>query len=418
MNADFIDALRQIEKEKDIPFDTLLRTLEMALGKAYKKHYNIPGDVIVHVDATKSAIKVFAEKTVVEKVENEYAEIAIAAARGKYNAGAQLGDLIKVEASPESWGRIAAQTARQVMMQDFRETERERVFEEYNTRIGEVDTGIVQRREGNSVYVNIGKLEALLPAQEQVPGEPYKFNDRLKVYLLEVRRTGRGPSVVVSRSHPSLIRRLFELEVPEIADATVQIKSVAREAGARSKIAVYAEDEKIDPVGACVGHRGGRVQAVVNELYDEKIDIIRWSPNVSQFVAEALSPAKVSSVNVNDDKKSCYVLVPDNQLSLAIGKSGQNVRLAARLTGWRIDIRSESQAARAIFQKAEDEVAAENVEGGEVVEDEPQNTVAMALPTGEAASIIPGTDGDEEEEDVVAYDEDVTITADMLRDDE
>lgn len=416
MNADFIDALRQIEKEKDIPFETLLRTLEMALGKAYKKHYNIPGDVIVRVDAnssSKSAIKVFAEKTVVTSVENEHAEITLGQARARFNPDAQLGDLIKVEASPESWGRIAAQTARQVMMQDFRETERERVFEEYNTRIGEVDTGIVQRREGNNVFVNIGKLEALLPAQEQVPGEPYKFNDRIKVYLLEVRRTGRGPSVVVSRSHPSLIRRLFELEVPEIADGTVLIKSVAREAGARSKIAVYAEDEKIDPVGACVGHRGGRVQAVVNELYDEKIDIIRWSPNVSQFVAESLSPAKVSSVNVNDEKKSCYVLVPDNQLSLAIGKSGQNVRLAARLTGWRIDIRSESQAARAAFQKAEEEFAAER--GRQTTEQtEDDSVVATALPSGEGASLVQVSD----EEDFVAYDEDVTITADMLRDDE
>jgi N utilization substance protein A len=417
MNADFIDALRQIEKEKDIPFDTLLRTLEMALGKAYKKHYNIPGDVIVHVDAsnTKSAIKVSAEKTVVDFVENEHAEMSLGLARSKYKADAQLGDLIKVEATPESWGRIAAQTARQVMMQDFRETERERVFEEYNTRIGEVDTGIVQRREANNVYVNIGKLEALLPAQEQVPGEPYKFNDRLKVYLLEVRRTGRGPSVIVSRSHPSLIRRLFELEVPEIADGTVQIKSVAREAGARSKIAVYAEDEKIDPVGACVGHRGGRVQAVVNELYDEKIDIIRWSPNVSLFVAESLSPAKVSSVTVNDEKKSCYVLVPDNQLSLAIGKSGQNVRLAARLTGWRIDIRSESQAARAIFQKAEDEVAAER-NGSAATDGKEATTVATAMPNGDAASILDIKS--EDEENFVAYDEDVTITADMLRDDD
>lgn len=418
MNADFIDALRQIEKEKDIPFETLIRTLEMALGKAYKKHYNIPGDVIVHVDAnssSKSAIKVFAEKTVVTLVENEHAEITLASARAKHNAAAQLGDLIKVEASPESWGRIAAQTARQVMMQDFRETERERVFEEYNTRIGEVDTGIVQRREGNNVFVNIGKLESLLPAQEQVPGEPYKFNDRIKVYLLEVRRTGRGPSVIVSRSHPSLIRRLFELEVPEITDGAVLIKSVAREAGARSKIAVYAEDEKIDPVGACVGHRGGRVQAVVNELYDEKIDIIRWSPNVSLFVAESLSPAKVSSVTINEEKKSCFVLVPDNQLSLAIGKSGQNVRLAARLTGWRIDIRSESQAARAAFQKAEEELTAERGGGAVFVESEDDDVVATALPTGEGATLTQ-TDA-EDDSDFVTYGEDVTITADMLRDD-
>jgi N utilization substance protein A len=306
------------------------------------------------------------------------------------------------------------------MMQDFRETERERVFEEYNTRIGEVDTGIVQRREGSSVYVNIGKLEAILPPQEQTPGEPYKFNDRLKVYLLEVRRTGRGPSVVVSRSHPSLIRRLFELEVPEIGDGTVQIKSVAREAGARSKIAVYAEDEKIDPVGACVGHRGGRVQAVVNELFDEKIDIIRWSPNITQFVAESLSPAKVTSVTVNEEKKSCYVLVPDNQLSLAIGKSGQNVRLAARLTSWRIDIRSESQAARAVFQKAEDELAAERAAEA-VAEAQPEPVEPIAEPEiteQPAGEPDEAETKSEEDDDFVSYDEDVTITADMLRNDE
>ena len=406
MNADFIDALRAIEKEKEIPFDTLLRTLELALGKAYKKHFNIAGEVTVKIDASSgksSAIKAFAEKQVVEDVENEHAEMTLALARQKYKPDAEMGDFIQVEVSPESLGRIAAQTARQVMMQEIRETERERVFEEYNTKIGEVATGVVQRKEGNNVFINIGKLEALLPYQEQVPGEPYRFNDRIKVYLLEVRRMGRGPSVIVSRSHPSLIRRLFELEVPEIADGTVTIKSVAREAGARSKIAVHAEDDKIDPVGACVGHRGGRVQAVVNELYDEKIDIIRWSENVAQFVAEALSPAKVANVDVNDDKKSCYVLVPDNQLSLAIGKSGQNVRLAARLTGWRIDIRSESQAARALFEAAEG--AGERK--GEAT------TVATASPTGDAASLLPTPDP--EGGDFVSYAEDVTITADMLR---
>jgi N utilization substance protein A len=206
-------------------------------------------------------------------------------------------------------GRIAAQTARQVMMQDFRETERERVFDEFNEKIGEVTTAIVERKDGQNVYVNIGKLPAMLPFHEQVPTETYRFNDRIKVYLLEVRKLGRGPALIVSRSHPSLIRRLFELEVPEIGDGTVVIKSVAREAGARSKIAVHADDPKIDPVGACVGHRGGRVQAVVGELFDEKIDIIRWSDNVAQFVAESLSPAKVSTVEVNEDKKSCFVLV-------------------------------------------------------------------------------------------------------------
>jgi N utilization substance protein A len=408
MNADFIDALRAIEKEKEIPFDTLLHTLEGALGKAYKKHFNVAGEVDVKIDtaSSKSAFKVFAEKQVVEVVENEHAEMTLQLAREKYNPKAEIGDFIQVEVSPESLGRIAAQTARQVMMQEVRETEREKVFEEYNTKIGEVATGVVQQKEGNNVFVNIGKLTSLLPYQEQVPGEPYRFNDRIKVYLLEVRRMGRGPSLIVSRSHPSLIRRLFELEVPEIADGTVTIKSVAREAGARSKIAVHAEDDKIDPVGACVGHRGGRVQAVVNELYDEKIDIIRWSENVAQFVAEALSPAKVANVEINEDKKSCYVLVPDNQLSLAIGKSGQNVRLAARLTGWRIDIRSESQAARAVFE------AADHGDGAKLDETELH---AASAPPPEAERESSSPKPDPEGGDFVTYDEDVTITADMLR---
>lgn len=414
MNVDFIEALKQIEKEKEIPLEVLLQKLELAFSKAYKKHYDIPGEVAVHIvdTSSKSAFKVFADRLVVETVENEHAEMSLAVARARYKADAQLGEFIRVEVSPEALGRIAAQTVRQVMMQEVRETERERVYDEYNTKIGEVATGIVQRKEGNNVFVNIGKIEALLPYQEQVPNEQYRFNERLKVYLLEVRRTGRGPSVIVSRSHPSLIRRLFELEVPEIGDGTVSIKSVAREAGARSKIAVFAEDEKIDPVGACVGHRGGRVQAVVSELFDEKIDIIRWSENVAQFVAESLSPAKPASVTVNDDKKSCYVLVPDSQLSLAIGKSGQNVRLAARLTGWRIDIRSESQAARAIFEGGEPVVGTSmttqtvTAAGGPAI-------VATANPTGEAAVFI--ATPDPEGGDFVTYDEDVMITGDMLK---
>src|SRR5205085_502106 len=243
----------------------------------------------------------------------------------------------------DGFGRIAAQTAKQVVVQRIREAEREKVYEEFAHRVGEVVTGVVQRREQRNAFVLLGKVEALLPYSEQVPGESYRFNDRVKVYLLEVKRTSKGPQVIVSRSHPSLIRRLFELEVPEIEDGTVVIKSVAREAGARSKIAVASTEEKVDPVGACVGHRGSRVQAVVNELYGEKIDIIRWHDNTSDFIREALSPAKPMTVTVDAEAKSAYVVVPDTQLSLAIGKEGQNVRLAARLTGWRIDIRSESQ---------------------------------------------------------------------------
>ncbi len=402
MTGDFIEALRQIEKEKEIPFATLLKTLEVALGKAYKKHYGIAGDVVVHIDATKNAFKFSAEKLVVEDVTNEHAEMSLATAR-KFRADAGLGEMIAVEVTPENFGRIAAQTARQVMMQEFRETEREKVFDEYNAKVGEVQTGIVQRHEMGNVYINIGKLEALLPKQEQVPSEPYRFNDRIKVYLLEVRRSSRGPQVIVSRSHPSLIRRLFELEVPEIADGSVLIKSVAREAGARSKIAVASEDDKIDPVGACVGHRGARVQAVVSELYDEKVDIVRWSPNVSQFVAEALSPAKSVKVRVNEEKQSCFVLVPDNMLSLAIGKSGQNVRLAARLTGWRIDIRSESQEAKAAFAKAAEEVEAE--------EREAAMGTSARLTAQDDGAVLP-TD---ETGQAVSYGEEVMITADMLK---
>jgi N utilization substance protein A len=228
-------------------------------------------------------------------------------------------------------------------VQRIREAEREKVYEDFSDRLGEVVTGTIQRKEQRNAFITLGKVEALLPYSEQVPQEPYRFNDRVKVYVLEVKRTSKGPQVIVSRTHPSLIRRLFELEVPEIADGVVVIKSVAREAGARSKIAVASTDDKVDPVGACVGHRGSRVQAVVNELYGEKIDIVRWSAKAEEYITTALSPAKVMTVTVNEEHKSAFVVVPDNQLSLAIGKEGQNVRLAARLTGWRIDIRSETQ---------------------------------------------------------------------------
>ena len=416
MNGDFIAALRQIEKEKEIPFETLVSTLEMAIAKAYKKNYAVSGNVVVSIDVNKSAsqFKVTAEKLVVEVVTNGHAEVNLTHAREK-KADAVLGEYVVYPVSPDSFGRIAAQTARQVMMQDVRETERRRVFDEYSAKVGEVFNGIVQRREGDSVYINIGaKLEAVLPPKEQVPGEPYRFNDRIKVYLLDVQKPELGAKVIVSRSHPSLIRRLFELEVPEIHDGTVEIKSVAREAGSRSKIAVYASDEKIDPVGACVGHRGGRVQAVVSELYDERIDIIRWNADIKQFVAESLSPAKSASVTVYEDKKSCFVVVPDNQLSLAIGKSGQNVRLAARLTGWRIDIRSESQMVRAAFEKAESDVESEK--GSAPAHRAPAASVERPdVREVQKAPLVPAA-MEEEKDDAISYAEDITITADMLRD--
>ncbi|HEV2473203.1 MAG TPA: transcription termination factor NusA, partial [Chthonomonadales bacterium] len=341
---------------KDIPLDTLIETVESALATAYKRNSGTNGEIKVRIDSNRTAsvpFKVYCEKTIVEEVENDQEQIGIEEAR-KHNPEALVGETLSFDVSMGNFGRIAAQTAKQVVVQRIREAERKKVFDEFNERVGEVVTGSVQRREGRNVIVGLGKLDALLPAQEQVETEPYRFNDRIKVYVLEVRDTPKGPQVIVSRTHPSLIRRLFELEVPEISDGIVTIKSVAREPGARSKIAVTSRDDKVDPVGACVGHRGSRVQAVVNELYDEKIDIVRWNADTGLFIGEALSPAKAVKVNVNEESKGAFVVVPDNQLSLAIGKAGQNVRLAARLTGWRIDIRSEAQVARAALMAMTD----------------------------------------------------------------
>lgn len=345
MNADFLDALRQIEKEKEIPMEVLLSTIESALETAYKKNYAATGDVRVRVTASKGGFQVFCAKDVVENVENDHVEMSLQEARA-VDPDATIGDVIEIEVTPANFGRIAAQTAKQVVVQRIREAERDRVFEEFGDRVGEVLTGVVQRREQRNIFVNVGKIEALLPPAEQVSTEPYRFNDRIKVYVLEVRRTPKGPQVVVSRTHPSLIRRLFELEVPEISEDIVEIKSVAREPGARTKVAVASTDDKVDPVGACVGHRGSRVQSIVNELYDEKIDIVRWHDNIEKYIGEALSPAKSISVTCDEESKTALVMMPDSQLSLAIGKSGQNVRLAARLTGWRIDIRSEGQSSQ------------------------------------------------------------------------
>jgi N utilization substance protein A len=346
MNGDFLEALQQIAKEKEIAPDALLETVEAALVTAYKKNFATQGEIKVRINSARATFQVFCQKTVVEGEVTEPGEVTLEEAR-KIDPDIMAGEVLEIDVTPTTFGRIAAQTAKQVVVQKIREQEREKVYDEFNERVGEVVTGTVQRREHKNIFINLGKIEALLPPQEQVETEPYRFNDRLKLYMLEVRRTPKGPLVIVSRTHPSLIRRLFELEVPEIADGIVTIKSVAREPGARSKIAVFSRDEKVDPVGSCVGHRGSRVQAVVNELYDEKIDIVRWSAETAQFIAEALSPAKAVKVNIVEEAKSALVIVPDNQLSLAIGKSGQNVRLAARLTGWRIDIRSESQVAKA-----------------------------------------------------------------------
>ncbi len=356
--SDFLEALQQIAREKDIPINMLIEAVESALATAFKKHLNLNGDIRVSIDSNSHQplpFHAFSIMHVVSEVMDPTFEISLADAK-EIKPDIELGETIerKLDIPMHDLGRIAAQTAKQVVTQRIRETERRKVLDEFVERQGEVMTGVVQRRDGRTVVIQLGKLEAMLPPQEQVESEPYRINDRIKVYVLEVKDGGRGAQAMVSRTHPSLIRRLFELEVPEIADGIVTIKSVAREPGARSKIAVSSRDEKVDAVGACVGHRGTRVQAVVNELYDEKIDIVRWSPDMSLFISESLSPARTSRVTVNEDGKSAFVVVPDNQLSLAIGKSGQNVRLAARLTGQRIDIRSDSQVAREAFDVLKD----------------------------------------------------------------
>lgn len=344
MNSEILDALRQLERERDIPMESLISAIEEALTSAYKRIYKHSGKIRVQVDPSRAAVKVWCHHVVVDGFPTNPGEISIDEAR-LMKSDAQPGEEIVEEVTPETFGRIAAQTAKQVVVQKLRDVERKRTLEEFRGRIGEVLTGVVQRRDGRNVIVNLGRTDAILPESEQVRGESYRFNERIKVYVLDVKETGRDPQVIVSRTHPTLIRRLFELEVPEIEDGIVVIKSVAREPGVRTKIAVASRDEKVDPVGACVGHRGTRVQAVVNELGSEKIDIVRWSDDVATNVAEALKPAKISRIEVSEDGKSALVVVPDNQLSLAIGREGQNVRLAARLTGVRIDIRSESQVA-------------------------------------------------------------------------
>jgi len=354
MQMDFVQALRDLGREKDIPLNVLSEIIEAALVSAYKKHFGAASEIHVDIDWDSGAATVFIRKRVVEHVENPHAEMSLADAR-RLDPTVQEGESLDIEVSPAEFGRIAAQTAKQVVAQRIREAEREIIYEEFSNRDGDVVTGVVQRREGRTVLIDLGKVEAVLPASEQSAMDGYRFGERIKVYILEVKRTTKTPRVLVSRSHPGLLRRLFELEVPEVHDGIVEIKAQARESGARSKVAVYSRQDNVDPVGACVGHRGSRVQAVVDELRGEKVDIVRWSDDPARYVASALSPAKVSKVVIDEKTRSATVIAPDNQLSLAIGREGQNVRLAARLTGWRIDIRSEAQAAE---QAAAEQAAA------------------------------------------------------------
>ncbi|MDD5603219.1 MAG: transcription termination factor NusA [Eubacteriales bacterium] len=349
MSAEMIFALEQLEREKGLDKEIIIEAIEAALVSAYRKNFGATQDIRVDLDRTTGEISVFMLKKVVSEVNDELTEISLEEAQKKDESYA-VDDIFEIEATPRKFGRIAAQTAKQVIVQRIREAERDIIFDEFLNKEGEIITGVIQRVERNNIIVDLGRTEAVLLYSEQVPGETFKFNERIKMYVLEVKKTPKGPQIVVSRTHPGLVKRLFELEVPEIHDGTVEIKNIAREAGSRTKIAVFSRDSNVDPVGACVGQKGTRVQTVVDELRGEKIDIIRWSSNVQELVSASLSPAKVIQVSIDDELKTARVTVPDFQLSLAIGKEGQNARLAAKLTGWKIDIKSESQLRAAIEQ--------------------------------------------------------------------
>ena len=346
MNAEFMQAFEELGKEKGIAPEILFDAIEAALISAYKRNFGSAQNVRVSLDRITGEIHVFARKIVVTELTEQHLEVSLAEAK-EIDPRYEENDIIEIEVTPKDFGRIAAQTAKQVVVQRIREAERGIIYDEFSNRESDILTGIVQRIEQKNVFIDLGKAEAILAPTEQIPFEQYKHGDRVKSYIIEVKKTTKGPQILVSRTHPGLLKRLFELEVPEIQDGIVEIKSVAREPGMRSKIAVYSRDEDIDPVGACVGHKGMRVQTIVDELKGEKIDIVKWSPDPVKYIANSLSPAKVVSVEVNEIEKISKVIVPDFHLSLAIGKEGQNARLAAKLTGWKIDIKSESQASQA-----------------------------------------------------------------------
>lgn len=354
MNKEFISALEQLASEKGISQEVLLEAIEAALISAYKRNFNTAQNVRVDINRETGAVKVYARKTVVEEVLDPRLEISLDAAR-QMNTLYQLGDVVELEVTPKDFGRIAAQTAKQVVTQRIREAERGVIYELFVDREEDIVTGLVQRQDHRFIYVDLGKTEALLPVQEVMPTERLQQGERIKAFITKVEKTTKGPQIYLSRTHPGLLKRLFELEVPEIYDGVVEIKSVAREAGTRSKIAVHSNLPEVDPVGACVGQKGVRVQNVVNELKGEKIDIVRWSEDPQVYVANALSPSKVISVTLYQEERMALVVVPDYQLSLAIGKEGQNARLAAKLTGWKIDIKSETQAEELARKSLENE---------------------------------------------------------------
>ncbi len=390
MKSDFLIAITQLAAEKNLPREVVFQVVEAALVSAYKRDSFDPNQTIsVKIMPQTGEVLVYAHKTVVEEVADPRLEISLGEAE-KLKADAQLGEVVLIETTPRDAGRIAAQTAKQVVLQRLREAEREAIYEEYSEKEGDILSGVVLRIEPKQIIIDLGKAEAVLPVSEQVRSEHYRNGQRLKVFLMEVARTSKGPQLVVSRTHKNLLRRLFELEVPEIYNGTVELKAIAREPGYRSKVAVAARQEGIDPVGSCVGMRGIRIQNIVNELHGERVDVVQWHPDVAAYVANALSPAQVLRVETDDREKTATVVVPDRQLSLAIGKEGQNARLAAKLTGWRIDIKSASVAeAERAEREAQRATDAEQgvVPEAAVVVPEPIAAVAPGVPEAPAAKL-------------------------------
>lgn len=365
-NKELILALEDLEKEKGIKKKTVLESIETALVTAYKRNFDAQENVRVDTDDKTGATHIYSVKEVVKEPENAVSQISLKEAK-KINKTVKEGDTIEVEIVPKNFGRIAAQTAKQVIVQKIREAEREIVFTEYNDKKGEIVSGPIQKAERGIVIMDLGRLEGIMPLKEQIPTEQYNVNDKIKAVVVDVEKGEKGsPQVIVSRSHPDFVRKLLEFEIPEIYEGLIEIKSVSRDPGKRSKVAVFSPDPNIDPVGSCVGQKGIRIQNVINELHGEKIDVIEWNEDISIFIASSLLPAKIMAVDANYDEKFAQVIVPDDQLSLAIGKAGQNARLAAKLTNWKIDIKSESQFREILMNNQEND---ENEESEEEAED-------------------------------------------------
>ena len=353
-NKELILALEELEKEKGIKKEYLLESIETALVTAYKRNFDSLENVRIQMDKQTGATHVYSEREVMEHANDEATEISIEEAQ-KINPDLKEGDTVEIEIVPRNFGRIAAQTAKQVIIQKIREVSRDVLYTEFSDRKGEIVSGIIQKADGGVVVIDLVKLEGVMPLKEQIPTERYKVNDKIRAYVLDVERGVKGaPQVIVSRAHADFVRKLFELEIPEIYEGVIEIKSISRDAGSRSKVAVYSPNENIDPVGSCVGQKGIRIQNIINELNGEKIDVIEWNQDPSIYISAAILPAQVLAVDIKEEEKFAQVIVPDDQLSLAIGKAGQNVRLAAKLTGWKIDIKTETQFRELLAQKTEE----------------------------------------------------------------